>query len=124
MLCFKFFASNTFLLNHYKKRHRDYYETELSAQENQALLSNIGRGGFDEEQLVHTLREEVVDRFDRDFLKLHQELGQLRKASQLEEVQELLQETKQERKLQTQDVRETVKTYEILIEEFKAELLQ
>ena len=79
VLCFKFFANNDFLLSHYRKRHRDYYESELKEKENQMLLSNLqtqkGAGDFDEEEFLHKLREEVVDRFDHDFLKIHQELG-------------------------------------------------
>ena len=87
------------------------------------LLSNLPKAKeFDEEDFLVKLKEEVVDRFDLDFLKLHQELTAIKRTAKLEEVETLLVHNKEEQQHKTEEVQETIKTYEILIEDFKAEL--
>jgi hypothetical protein len=47
----------------------------MREKENQMLLSNLQKNvkekEFDEEGFIEKLKEEVVDKFDHDFLKLH-----------------------------------------------------
>ena len=87
------------------------------------LLSNLPKAKeFDEEDFLVKLKEEVVDRFDLDFLKLHQELTAIKRTAKLEEVETLLVHNKEEQQHKTEEVQETIKTYEILIEDFKADL--
>lgn len=95
-MCFKFFATADFLTSHYKKRHSEYWEEERKLKENDNLMSNLfgkrKQQEFDEEDFLLKLREEVVDTFNRDFVKLHTELDALKKTSQVERVEDLLVE--------------------------------
>ena len=65
------------------------------------------------------LREQVVDNFNRDFVKLHTELDSLKKTSQLDRVEDLLLSNSHQVQHQTQEVQETIRTYEVMLEDFK-----
>ena len=40
--CLKYFASNSYLLNHYKRRHAEYYMSEIRAKEEELLQQELG----------------------------------------------------------------------------------
>lgn len=41
-LCFKLFASNEYLVTHYKRRHLEYYQNEIRPMEDEMLKEELG----------------------------------------------------------------------------------
>jgi hypothetical protein len=41
-VCFKYFASDSYLINHYKKRHADFYLAEIRRKEDETLDRELG----------------------------------------------------------------------------------
>jgi hypothetical protein len=125
-ICLKYFANNDYLVTHYKKRHRDFYNQEIREKENQMLMANreLGEANkpFSEDDFMSKLKEEVVDKFSNNFLRLQVDLDQLKKVSKLEAVEAILRE--QHTVAPLEEVQDTIKTYEIMIEEFKQEVSQ
>ncbi len=69
------------------------------------------------------LKEEVVDKFETDIFKLQSEITTLKKTTKLDDMAELLVTHNKEANHQAEEVQETVKTYEIMIEEFKNQVI-
>jgi hypothetical protein len=41
-VCFKYFASDSYLISHYKKRHAEYYLKEIRQREDEQIEREIG----------------------------------------------------------------------------------
>jgi hypothetical protein len=60
-LCLKYFQNSAYLITHYKKRHRDYYNAEIREKENNMIKMNRELGEvpkpFDEDDFIEKLKE-------------------------------------------------------------------
>jgi hypothetical protein len=41
-VCFKYFANDSYLINHYKKRHSEYYLNEIRKKEDEIMEHELG----------------------------------------------------------------------------------
>jgi len=62
--------SPQYLVSHYKRKHLDYYTSEIRPQEDAMLRKELGEvatkvnAKFDPEQMISSIKEEVVDHFN------------------------------------------------------------
>ena len=86
--CLKYFASGNYLLAHYKKRHPDYYMTQIKAKEEEILQQELGeiqdRAAVEtqKEQFIDRIKEEVVDKYEKQVVGLQESLKKISQQSQ------------------------------------------
>ena len=74
--CLKYFASNSYLLNHYKRRHAEYYMSEIRAKEEELLQQELGEienkaaAEAKQEEFFERIKEDVVDKYNSNFVDL------------------------------------------------------
>ena len=124
--CFKYFASNSYLLNHYKRRHAEYYMSEIKAKEEELLQHELGEienkaaAEAQKEEFFQRIKEDVVDKYNTNFVNLQDQLKTIKQQNQTFQVQQ--HQTSQQLSEQLTDTNYAVKEYQILIDEFKTEV--
>ena len=100
-VCFKLFASEEYLTTHYKRRHLEFYTSEIRPKEDELLKRELGElaeemanqnQGMDQEEMVQQIKDEVVDRFNTNLLSLQQEVSTIRQAEK-EQISSLVEKT-------------------------------
>ena len=76
-ICHKLFANNDYLVTHYKRRHLDFYMSEIRPYEDDMLKHEIGEIAIemnkknqiiDQEAIVQQIKDEVVDKFNSNLV--------------------------------------------------------
>ena len=75
-VCFKFFASSSYLVAHYKKRHTDFYLNEIRKKEDEQLEKELGEidkhasEKMRTEELMQRLKDELFEKYNCNFTDL------------------------------------------------------
>lgn len=79
-VCFKYFASDSYLISHYKKRHTDYYMSEIRKREDEQLEKELGEidkhasEKLRNEAMLQRLKDELFEKYNCNFSELQQTL--------------------------------------------------
>ena len=69
-VCFKYFASDSYLISHYKKRHTDYYVREIRQREDQLIEKEMGEidkhanEKLRNEELIQRMKDEITEKYN------------------------------------------------------------
>jgi hypothetical protein len=93
-VCLKFYATDEYLKNHYRREHPDYYRDEIN-KENQDMINILSEQAKEaqmtEDALVEKLRTDVMENFGPNFYKLQKDLETLQDQNHADQVEELLE---------------------------------
>ena len=88
-VCMKYFATQDFLYNHYKRRHPDYYAKEVTTLERELMAKELGeldmkaRVVEQKDNFVREIRTGIVDKYQENFNDLQDTLRDIKKQSMM-----------------------------------------
>lgn len=127
--CTKQFATWDHLAAHYKRRHLDYYVEVLRPREDEALRKDLGeivagagqqKTHINQDDIVRQIKEDVVDRFNSNFVLLQNEVQSIR-LTEKEHIDAIVTTTQQTVPESRQKISSALQDYELVLKAMQEE---